>query len=531
MASLTNKRRKIALINPPSFFLTDDKVFSSLGLLSLAAVAREAGHEVHVEDLAGRKDYEQRAANLAGNFDLYGVTATSPQYGFAVRVLNSIKSIDKNSRVVVGGPHATMFASLRDRRRLELLSKDPTLSSRAADLERRIHDSDINFKSLEAFDQVIEGEENGIFEAIKALENPYPTKWVYSGVVDDIDKLPFPARDLIDMSSYSLKDDGTPKFEMSGGPATSVISQRGWPFGCLFCSGRNVDQYRKVRVNGKLRAHSPERMLAEFKHLNTEYGFTRFMIYDDELNIDQGRFRNLMAILKENNLKRQSEGQDPFHFRGFVKSELFLGHPEQAEMMKGAGFRELLSGFESGDDRILRYHVRKNTTRAVNLGAAELAFKNGLQVKALTMMGHPTETYDDVMKTHDFIDDIGRLAIKYGQKWNFDLTILTPYPGSPHYDRMVRNHGQHAREYPRVLLDNSGTPELFMKEVDFAQEGVGAYKTAPGEEVVLIRTPSLSSDSLYNLRNKIDSELREKYQLRTYERSRTDIEHAMGQSA
>ncbi len=523
-------KRKIALINPPSFFLSDDKVFFSLGLLSLAGVAREAGHEVHVEDLAGRRDYEKLAANLAGRFDLYGVTATSPQYGFAIKVLEAIKSRDPNSRVVVGGPHATMFASLKNRRRLELITQDPSLASRPLDLERRIHESDINFGSLESFDQIIEGEENGIFEAINSLDNPNPLKWVYSGVVADIDKLPFPARDLIDMRSYSVKDDGTPKFEISGGPATSIMSQRGCPFGCLFCSGRNVDQYRKIKVGGKLRAHSPERMLQELNHLNQEYGFTRFMIYDDELNLEEGRFRELMNSFEDNNLKRKADGKDPFYFRGFVKSELFLKNPEQAELMKRAGFSELLSGFESGSDRILRYHVRKNTSREINLGATELAFRNGLQVKALTMLGHPTETYEDIMMTHDFIDNVGRLAKQYGQGWNFDLTILTPYPGSPIYDSMVRNKGPFAEEYQRVLLNKTGTPELFMKEVNFADEGVGAYKTASGEEVVLIRTPTLTSGKLYELRNGIDKELRQKYGLKSYERAKTDIEHAMGQS-
>jgi hypothetical protein len=48
-------KKKIALINPPASFLTDDRVFPPLGLLSVAAVAMWGGHEVTLIDLAGRK--------------------------------------------------------------------------------------------------------------------------------------------------------------------------------------------------------------------------------------------------------------------------------------------------------------------------------------------------------------------------------------------------------------------------------------------------------------------------------------------
>lgn len=525
-------KKRIALINPPSFFLTDDKVFFSLGLLYLAGVAREAGHDVHIEDLAGREDYIERAAMLAkeGKFDLYGLTATSPQYGFAANILESIKSVDSNSRVVIGGPHATMFANLRNRRKREFLSSNPKLISRPRALEEKIYDSDVNFASLERFDQIIEGEELGIFEVLKSLNEPIPEKWVHSGVVENLDELPFPARDLIDMQTYTFKDDGTPKFDIGGGPATSVISQRGCPFGCLFCSGRNVPQYRKIKVNSKLRAHSPERMVSEFNMINEQYGLERFMIYDDELNLENSRFLSLMIALEENNLRRVSEGLNPYHFRGFVKSELFLRNPNQAKMMKRAGFSELLSGFESGSDRILKHHVRKNTSFDINTATSELAFQNGMQVKALTMTGHPTETYDDIMKTHEFLDGIGKMARKYGCDWNFDITVLTPYPGSPIYDSMVKNQWEHKEEYGKVLLSKEGVPELYMKEIDFANEGVGAYKTAPGEEVVLIRTPTLSSKELFFLRGQIDHEIRSEYHIQTYARDKTDIEHSMGQS-
>ncbi len=511
--------KRIALINPPSFFLTDDKVFFSLGLLNIAGVALEAGHHVDLYDLAGRRDYEMQARSIAQkHYDIYGLTATSPQFSYAINILQSIKEADRASRVIVGGPHATMFADLR-RKRLEQFG-----------LEEKVYESDVNFQSLERFDQIIEGEEFGIFEALKSLGNPSPEKWVYAGTFDNLDELPFLPRELIDMKSYLFKDDGRPKFEINGGPATSILSQRGCPFNCNFCSGRNIPQYRhiKSRETGKIRAYSPERIVAELNHVNQKFPLvTGFMFYDDELNLEVRTTMALMEALEKNNKEREKLNEAPYSFRGFVKSELFVRHPEIAPAMRRAGFNILLTGFESGSDRILTNYVKKNTTTAINYRMAELAFQNDIQIKALAMMGHPTETIEDVKQTRDLIEKVGNLAQKHNMPWDFDLTILTPYPGSKVYDDLRKNTGIFSDQFQKVL----GEGELYVKEVDFARE-TAPYKTAPGENVVHVRTATLSSEALLELRDEIDDKLRTTYGLRRYTRDNAikSIEHSMGQT-
>lgn len=512
--------KRIALINPPSFFLTDDRVFFSLGLLSVAGVAQEAGHKVTLFDLAGYQDYEKRACDIAqGSYDIYGVTATSPQYSYAVKINSAIKSAHPHARVVIGGPHATMFADLRKKRLAQF------------GLEDKVYESDVNFRSLELFDQVIEGEELGIFEALKALDQVSPQKWVYSGTFDNLDELPFLPRELIDMNSYLFKDDGHAKFEINGGPATSIISQRGCPFNCNFCSGRNIPQYRfiKSKETGRIRAYSPERIVAELNYISSQFPqVTRFMFYDDELNIDARTTMRLMEALEENNRERERKDKVPYSFRGFVKSELLVRYPEVAAAMKRAGFNIILSGFESGSDRILKGYIKKNTTTDINYRAAELAFQQGMQVKALTLIGNPTETLDDVRMTESFLGKIGTLAQQYGLPWDFDITILTPYPGAKVYDDAVKNNGKFKDEFQRAL----NVDELYQREVDFSLE-TAPYKTAPGETQVHVRTELLSGKDLLELREEIDNGIRTKYNLLKHSRSdpRKDIEHSMGQSS
>jgi len=526
-------RKKIALINPPASFLTDDQVFFSLGLLNIAAVARDAGHDVTVVDLAGRSDYEAQAANLVGGgYDIYGLTSTSPQFSYASRILEALKGRDPNAYVVVGGPHASMFANLRETQMEKIRTEYGHETSNKV-IEAELHRGNPNYSSLERFDLVVSGEEGGIFEVIKRQSTmDRSKKWVDGGITSDLDSLPNPARDLIDMAEYTYQDNGKPKFDFGGGPATSVMSQRGCPYKCNFCSGREVAQYRQVKIGGTWRVRSPRVLIGELDEISgRDQGITSFMIYDDELNLNEKMFGSLMEALTTNNHEREESGLQAYTFRGFMKSDLFVKHPKQAVTMKAAGFRELLSGFESGDDYILTNRVNKKTTRKINLRASQIAFEAGLDVKALTMIGHPGETRETVDSTRTFLEEASRMAQEHGQRLRFDVTILSPMPGSPIYDGFIPNTGDFS-EFGLVSPDRS----LYMHHIDFAEDNSGgAYKTGPEEEMPTIRTPELSGAELMELRKEVDRSIREEFKAPTYysgdsseNNSIEDTEHSMG---
>lgn len=129
-------------------------------------------------------------------------------------------------------------------------------------------------------------------------------------------------------------------YQIEGANATSVICQLGCPFKCTFCGGRNSPFLRRIRTR------SSDSVVEEVRHLYNTYGFTGFMFYDDELNVNKE-----WETLLEKLIKLQEEVGERFMLRGFVKAELFT--QRQADLMYAAGFRWLLTGFESGDERIL----------------------------------------------------------------------------------------------------------------------------------------------------------------------------------
>ncbi|MEK6839709.1 MAG: hypothetical protein AABX72_02105, partial [Nanoarchaeota archaeon] len=136
-------------------------------------------------------------------------------------------------------------------------------------------------------------------------------------------------------------------------------------------------------------------------------------------------------------------------------------------------------------------------------------------------------TVDDIRMTEKFLERLGKLAQQYNIKWDFDFTILTPYPGSRVYDGLRQNRGKHSDEFQRVL----GEGELYVRAIDFARE-TAPYKTAPGENVVYVRTEKVSAQDFLELRQEIDDKIRTRYGLQRHDRTdpKKSIEHSMGQS-
>ena len=157
---------------------------------------------------------------------------------------------------------------------------------------------------------------------------------------------------------------------------------------CTFCAGRNSPMLRRMRLR------PPDNVIAEILHLYDRYGYKGFNFFDDEVNINK-----LMPELMRG-LRRESDARGiEWRLRGFVKAELFT--PEQAEVMYDAGFRWILTGFESGSDRIL-ININKNATRDENTRAMTIAHDHGLKVGSCSV-GHAGESEQTIRDTYDWL--------------------------------------------------------------------------------------------------------------------------------
>jgi len=480
---------KICLITPPSPFLLDERVFMHIGVLKIAAVLEEKGHQVDFIDLSAVKNYIEVVDDylaLEDSAKVIGITATTPQVPFAVILANHLNDNHKGAidKTLLGGPHVTLMYAASKREK----QKNFVGSSRATDDVKTLSD---------IFDVLVCGDgEEAIFEALK----------IDKGIIDADDKdsplfltsekltkMPLPARHLIDVDSY--------KYFIEGEPSISLIAQLGCPFQCTFCSGRNSPFLRKIRTR------TTQSVVDEIEHLYLAYGMKGFMLYDDELNVN----KQMVHLMKEIT-KLQKKHNTEFKLRGFIKAELFTD--EQAEAMYEAGFRWLLTGFESGDERILR-NIKKRATRDDNTRCVEIGRNHGLKIKALMSIGHAGESTETIDNTKKWL-----LETKPD---DFDCTIITTYPGSPYFDDAVFN-GTHY-----TYTDKRTGDQLHQAQLNYCVDQ-DYYKGDPdGGYVSYVWTNHISAVDLVTEREKLEREVRKELNI-AFNPARPGLtyEHSMG---
>ncbi|MEM7164308.1 MAG: radical SAM protein [Planctomycetota bacterium] len=489
-ASNLGQRPTVCLIVPPSAFLLDERVFMSLGLLKVAAVCEQAGFPVEVLDLSGVENYmDALDAQLeSSQATYYGVTSTTPQMPSATAILERIRSVRPDARTILGGPHPTLvFAARRREVKLQL----PGRGTKSFEHLTELADTVVCGDGEEAIFLALSPNAPAVIDADDPKGDLFLTR-------QQLEQLPLAARHLVDISSYN--------YEIDGYRATSLIAQLGCPFACGFCGGRESAMLRRPRLR------ATEGVIRELEHLHTEYGFRGFMFYDDELNVNP----QIVELMQEITALQKRHNTD-FRLRGFVKSELFT--EEQAAAMYEAGFRWILVGFESGSPRILT-NINKKATREDNSRCVEIAHKHGLKVKALMSVGHPGESQETIQQTRDWLLE--------AQPDDFDVTIITTYPGTPYFDRAE----------PAPFIDNVWVytypktgDKLYAEELDYTTTA-DYYKGDPnGGYRSFVFTDYLSQDDLVRLRDKTEREVREQLDIPfNPSAAKVFFEHSMGAS-
>ena len=483
---------RVCLIIPPSPFLLDERVFVQLGILKIASALEEQNYTVDMIDLSGVENYTDVLTDYTkrkDRADVFGITATTPQVPYAVKISQHIKALlpAKQSKVILGGPHVTLMHTAAKR-----------------EAKKNLVGSDRATKDVEAlknfFDVLVCGDgEIAIFDAIhedmKIIDADI-AKSKYFLSHKQFTDLPAPARHLVDMKSY--------KYFIEGEPALSLIAQLGCPFHCTFCSGRNSPFLRKIRLR------DIDAVVDEVEMLYLTYGVKGFMFYDDELNVN----KNMVPMMNKLCDLQDKHGVD-FMLRGFVKAELF--NDEQADAMYRAGFRWLLTGFESGDPTILS-NIKKIATRDDNTRCVNIAKRHNLKVKALMSIGHAGESLESVENTKNWILE--------SEPEDFDCTIITTYPGSPYFDDAIKENDYY------VYTDKKSGDKLYQASLNYLIDQ-DYYKGDPdGGYTSFVWTDHLSAAGLVDARDKLEKEVRSKLNI-PFNPARPGLtyEHSMGMGA
>jgi len=163
--------------------------------------------------------------------------------------------------------------------------------------------------------------------------------------------------------------------------------------------------------------------MGELRLLRDKFHFNSFMFHDDCLIEDREWVTEFCQAY-------MAEGfRQPFFCQG--RADIIVKNEDMVALMARAGLKGYFVGFESGNDRVLRF-IRKGTTRAINLEAARVSRKYGLSIWANYMLGLPTETKEEIMDTISMLREI--------DPDYYSPAFYTPHPGSDLFD-YCEEHG------------------------------------------------------------------------------------------
>jgi radical SAM superfamily enzyme YgiQ (UPF0313 family) len=385
---------RLLLISPPTRSVVKEVLGASgppLGLAYLAAVAREQGWEAKIIDCLTENLTLQDVANIVKRFqpDIVGLTATTPAIYDAYAVAKIVKEYSPDILVLLGGPHATFMAH-------EVLQECPYI------------DVVIRGEGEETFREILKRIEHG-----RGLEGIAGITYRVEGrikegppgkLIDDLDALPIPAYDLLPMEKYVVD-----KVKYA-----AVITSRGCPYGCIFCSS-------SLQFGKRWRAHSPERVLEELMMLRYDYGVREIEFLDDTFTLKMGRAEEIskMIVRERLDISWSASSRVNTFSRG-------LG-----EAMRRAGAHTIYFGIESGSDETLRL-IGKGITRRQAVDAVRAAKDCGLNALGSFIIGFPHEREEDIKATIRFADGCGVDLAQF--------TIATPYPGTRLWDMAVEEN-------------------------------------------------------------------------------------------
>lgn len=358
-----------------------------LGVAYLAGVLRQAGYRPVIYDYAlWPGPVESLAEEVAQQHPLLvGLSALTPAIPTAVDLARRLRGKSR-APVILGGPHATFEYET-------LLRQAPEIDY--VGLFEGEHLLPLLLETL------LEGKEGGDVPGVASRADgeirvtpPLPR-------IADLDEVPLPARDLLNMEAYTA--------DMGRG---TLLASRGCPYHCTFCSSSRFHGHA-------VRSHSVERIVEELCLLTGEYGATRCWFLDDLFTADEARTVALCEEIVRRGV-RVAWG---------CETRFDTVSPELLRLMSRAGCFYIFYGMESTGQEVLN-RVGKQTQSASFRQVMRMTQEAGITVKISLMIGLPGDTQESIRRSIDFVQQAGPDYLA--------VLLATPLPGSPLWDHPER---------------------------------------------------------------------------------------------
>lgn len=444
---------KVLLINPQQTYRKGSTNFSTyfpIGLMHLAAMVKDICH-VEIFDCL-ESDFETREDNV--------VTYGAPP--------EEIRKVITEKKPDIGGISVPFTAQYRNAELVAIICKEvnPKIITIFGG-----PDPSVRFKSIlenQYCDYCVIGEgEQTFYELIKnfssalSFENIKGLAYKRNGIIHyeprpfntNLDALPFPAFDLVDMSRYLHNKYLYRNRSKICKNSISIITSRGCPYNCVFCSV-------KLHMGQKYRGHSPKYVIELLRFCKDKYGITNFHFEDDNLSFDKQRFETILDCIIKEDLGIQWDTPNGVRVDSLNYKIL--------KKMKQSGCKQITLAIESGNQRVLNEVIRRKTNLEYMINIVKYCKELKISAYAFYVIGFPGETINEMRDTTN-------LAIKLHKEYDLFpfLMVATPLYGTELYEICKRNNfiqGNPTFEELSVATQLMGNP--IISTPDFSREDV-----------------------------------------------------------
>jgi len=461
----TIKGMKVLLINPPSGkeivscnpeFLNQERGYTPpLGILYLASYLEKfSDFEVKVLDCQVEETKYSQLGQIIKKIDpdVIGITAMTFTLLDVLEVIKIAQQAKPDAKIVLGGPHPQIYPE----ETINLPEVDYVI----------LGEGEISFLELL---KCLKEKDYKKLNQIKGLTFKKDGQIINTGPsepIKNLDELPFPARHLTPYQKYY-------SIIARKNPVTTMFTSRGCPYRCSFCD--------RPAMGKVFRARSAKNVVDEMQECK-KLGINEIFMYDDTFTVNRQRVLDICREIKERNLNILWD----------IRARVDTVDEEMLKALKKAGCQRIHYGVETGTEKIL-----KVLNKGITLKQAEEAFrltkKVGMQTLAYFILGSPTETKEDILKTMSFAKKLNPDFVQF--------TLLTPFPATQIYlDGLKQgsfkyDHWQKFAENPTPDFQTIYWEEIFTKEelITFLNQAYKSFYLRPSfiiKEIFRIRSLS-----------------------------------------
>jgi anaerobic magnesium-protoporphyrin IX monomethyl ester cyclase len=323
---------------------------------------------------------------------------------------------------------------------------------------------------LELIDAIKQGETD--FQGIPGLaffQHAQPVKTMRRLVMKDLDALPFPAWDLVNIAPYRAM-----WLKSAGYFSLNMATTRGCPFKCNWCA--------KPIYGNRYNSRSPENVVQELKWLKDKFQFDHIWFCDDIFGLKPGWVHAFADLTEKEQLH--------FTFKIQARADLLLQENYIKDLAR-AGCRTIWMGAESGSQKILDA-MDKGTTVEQIYQATALLKKHGIHPGFFIQFGYPGETKEDIEKTIAMIRDL--------VPYEIGISVSYPLPGTVFYEKVkadltIKSNWTDSDEL-LLMFHNTYPPEFYKKLHRYVHKSYRSYKALDQIKNIMKHPASVSWSAL-----------------------------------